>query len=125
MKVSIITASYNSEESIAGCLKSCLDQNYDNINYLIIDGNSNDKTLEIVKNHQKDYPFVKIVSEKDHGIYDALNKGINLASGDIIGFVHSDDFLASKDIINNIVSMINSQNLDGVYVNVIPPPIIR
>lgn len=115
MKVSIITASYNSEESIAGCLKSCLDQNYDNINYLIIDGNSNDKTLEIVKNHQKDYPFVKIVSEKDHGIYDALNKGINLASGDIIGFVHSDDFLASKDIINNIVSMINSQNLDGVY----------
>ena len=115
MKVSIITASYNSEESIAGCLKSCSNQNYDKIEYLIIDGNSIDKTLEIVKNHQKDYPFVKLVSEKDHGIYDALNKGINLASGDIIGFVHSDDFFASNDIVKDIVSIMKSESLDGVY----------
>jgi glycosyltransferase len=113
MIVSIITATQNSADSIKSCLDSVLNQNYINIEYIIIDGKSNDRTLKIIK--KLAHTQIKIFSEKDDGIYDALNKGINIATGDIIGFVHSDDFLASNDIINNIASMINSENLDGVY----------
>tara|TARA_B100001093_G_scaffold479610_1_gene508760 strand:+ start:13423 stop:14169 length:747 start_codon:yes stop_codon:yes gene_type:complete len=115
MKVTLITAAYNSALNIKTCLDSVLDQNYSDIEYLIIDGKSLDKTLDIVKEYQKNCPFIKVVSEEDKGIYDALNKGINLASGDIIGFVHSDDLLESNDIINDIVSIIRFEDLDGVY----------
>jgi len=115
MKVTLITATYNSEKNIKTCLDSVTYQNFKNIEHLIIDGNSSDNTLSIINVYQQNYPFIKVVSEEDEGIYDALNKGINLASGDIIGFVHSDDFLQSTDILNDIVSMIISQNLDGVY----------
>ena len=99
MKVTLITATYNSALNIKTCLDSVIDQDYNDTEYLIIDGNSFDKTLCIIKKYQQNYPFIKVVSEKDKGIYDALNKGINLASGDIIGFVHSDDFLTTNNII--------------------------
>lgn len=115
MRVSIITATYNSNNSIISCLNSVTNQNYNIFEHLIIDGISNDNTLSTVNKFSNNHNQIKIFSEKDKGIYDALNKGINLTSGDIIGFVHSDDFLASKDIINNIVSMIKSESLDGVY----------
>ena len=115
MKVTLITATYNSALNIKTCLDSVIDQDYNDTQYLIIDGNSFDKTLCIIKKYQQNYPFIKVVSEKDKGIYDALNKGINLASGDIIGFVHSDDFLATNNIINEICSMMKSESLDGVY----------
>ena len=115
MKLTLISATYNSATSVKTCLDSIVSQDYGFLEYLIIDGKSSDDTLNIVKDYQQKFPFIKLISKKDHGIYDALNKGINLASGDIIGFVHSDDFLASKGIINNIVSMITSKNLDGVY----------
>ena len=115
MKVSIITATYNSAKSIESCLCSVLNQNYNDIEYLIIDGESNDQTLTTLNKFVTDFNQIRIFSEKDKGIYDALNKGINFASGDIIGFVHSDDFLESNNIIGDIVSMIKSENLDGVY----------
>ena len=115
MIVSVITATYNSLINIKSSLDSVINQDYRDIEIIIIDGNSTDNTLSVVKKYQQNHTFIKLISENDNGIYDALNKGLNLASGDIIGFVHSDDFLASKDIINNIVSMINSQNLEGVY----------
>jgi len=115
MKVSIITATYNSESTIEMCLKSVLNQTYSDIEYIIVDGASKDKTLSIVKHFTKAHKTIKIISEKDQGIYDALNKGIALATGDIIGFVHSDDFLANPNIITSIVEAFNINNADGVY----------
>lgn len=115
MKVSIITACYNSSYSIGYCLDSILSQNYDNIEFNIIDGKSSDDTLSIVKHYQQKYSYIKLISEKDEGIYDALNKGVLLATGDVIGFVHSDDLLASKTVISEIVATLKNEKLDGVY----------
>ena len=115
MRITLITATFNSASSIKTCLDSVVLQNYNDLEYLIIDGKSSDATLKIIKVYQQKFPFIKLISEKDSGIYDALNKGVQLASGDIIGFVHSDDFLEFNDIIYHIVSMTKSENLDGVY----------
>ena len=115
MRITLITATFNSASSIKTCLDSVVLQNYNDLEYLIIDGKSSDATIKIIKVYQKKFPFIKLISEKDFGIYDALNKGVQLASGDVIGFVHSDDFLEFNDIINDIVSMTKSENLDGVY----------
>jgi glycosyltransferase involved in cell wall biosynthesis len=115
MKVSIITATYNSAHGIEACLDSILSQDYKNIECLVIDGKSIDQTIEIVSEKQKKHSSINIVSEPDKGIYDALNKGVNLASGDIIGFVHSDDLLASKTVISKLVSKFLNEKIDGVY----------
>jgi len=90
MKVSIITATYNSERNIAECLQSLAGQTYKNIEHIIIDGGSKDKTLDIIKSAKS---VSKYISEPDKGIYDALNKGIQMATGDVIGFLHSDDLV--------------------------------
>lgn len=115
IKVSIITATYNSAHGIEACLDSILSQDYKNIECLIIDGQSKDQTLEIVSKKKINNSCINIVSEFDEGIYDALNKGIALASGELIGFVHSDDLLASSKVISELVSKIQTENLDGVY----------
>lgn len=115
MKVSIITATFNSSSSILTCIKSVISQDYDDLEYLIIDGKSSDDTLSIVKEYKKKYPFIKFVSEKDYGIYDALNKGIKLATGDLIGFVHSDDLLDGNHIITDVVNKMQKEQLDGIY----------
>ena len=117
MKVSIITATYNSENVIEDCLSSVFNQNYHNIESIVIDGNSSDQTISIVKKLKKNHHDIKILSESDSGIYDALNKGIALSEGEIIGFLHSDDILKSNRIIDEIVKMIKSKNLDGIYGN--------
>jgi len=88
MKISIITATYNSIQHISGVLESIEQQNYPNIKLIVIDENSTDNTLEVL---QKSKHISQIISEKDNGIYDALNKGIQRATGDIIGFVLSYD----------------------------------
>lgn len=115
MRVTLITATYNSGASIKSCLDSVVSQNYDDFEYLIIDGKSSDDTLSIVKHYQQKYSYIKLISEKDQGIYDALNKGVMLATGDVIGFVHSDDLLASKTVISEIVAILKNESLDGVY----------
>jgi glycosyltransferase involved in cell wall biosynthesis len=115
MKVSIITATYNSEATIETCIHSVLEQSYPNIEYLIMDGQSKDGTLTKVKQLIQDHEHVQVISEPDKGIYDALNKGVTRASGDLIGFVHSDDLLASKDIIQQIVERCKVTSCDGVY----------
>lgn len=113
MKVSIITATFNSESSIGSALESIAAQTYQNIELLVIDGASKDATISTVK---KLYTRpVKIISEKDDGIYDALNKGIGAATGDIIGFVHSDDFLAIPNVITQIAQIFRKEGVDGVY----------
>ena len=117
MKVSIITATYNSAATIASCMTSVLQQTYPNIEYVIIDGLSTDNTLELVAELKSKNPQANIVmrSEADKGIYDALNKGIDLATGEVIGFVHSDDILANPNTIENIVDALRVPNVNGVF----------
>lgn len=98
-------------------MDSVLSQSYGDIEYIIIDGNSQDKTLEIIKLKAQTHQNIFWISEKDNGIYDALNKGLKMASGDIIGFVHSDDFLANDKVIENIAQAFKLWNIDGLYGN--------
>lgn len=106
--ISIITVSYNSRATIADTIRSVALQTNSNIEQVIIDGSSTDNTLEIVKNTPN--RITKIISEPDKGIYDAMNKGIALAKGDIIGFLHSDDMLASPETLQNIANAFSSSN---------------
>lgn len=99
MKISIITATYNSSKHISKVLNCIQQQTYSDIEYIVIDGGSTDGTLDIL---QKSELINHLVSEPDRGIYDALNKGINMATGELIGFLHSDDWFASPDTIANI-----------------------
>ncbi|CDF80619.1 glycosyltransferase (GT2) [Formosa agariphila KMM 3901] len=115
MKVSIITATYNSEKTVGDCLQSVLNQDYKDIEYIVIDGASKDDTLNIINEIQQKHENVISVSEPDKGIYDALNKGIEKASGNIVGFLHSDDFFASNQTISNIVKAFKTDDIDGVY----------
>ncbi|REE27438.1 glycosyltransferase [Winogradskyella pacifica] len=115
MKVSIITAVYNSEKTIDTCMNSVLNQTYPNIEYIIVDGGSNAETLSKLNAAAEKFPHIKLSSESDNGIYDALNKGIAKATGEIIGFVHSDDFLAEATIIASIVEAFETKEVDGVY----------
>lgn len=113
MKVSIITVTYNSEKTLRDTLESIELQTYKDIEYIIIDGGSTDNTLKLI--NEVSTRVTKCLSESDNGIYDALNKGINLSTGDIIGFVHSDDLLARPDIIETIVSRFHETKADVVY----------
>lgn len=113
MKVSIITSCYNSCKTILETIESVNTQNYENIEHVFVDGNSRDNTLEIIKSNSKRKG--SIISEPDRGLYDAFNKGILHASGEIIGFLHSDDIYFSKETILDIVNKIQVENLDGVY----------
>ncbi|WP_178983487.1 glycosyltransferase family 2 protein [Winogradskyella helgolandensis] len=115
MKVSIITAVYNSEKTIDACMDSVLSQTYPDIEYIIVDGGSNTETLSKLNAAAKKYPNIKLSSESDKGIYDALNKGVAKATGDVVGFVHSDDFLADVTIIASIVDAFKTKGVDGVY----------
>ena len=113
VKVSIITVCFNSEKTIRNTIKSVLNQNYPNIEYIIIDGGSQDNTLSTIESYHRS--ITKIVSEKDNGMYDALNKGIDLSTGDLIGILHSDDIFYSNDVVNNIVKKIKISKTDSIY----------
>ena len=107
-KISIITASFNSEKTISDCINSILNQSYDNIEYIVIDGGSTDKTVEIIKNYILLFKGkLKWISESDKGIYDAWNKGLKLVSGDWISFIGSDDIFF-KDAVADYVNVINN-----------------
>ncbi len=112
MLISIITATYNSEATIADTLQSVQQQSYNNIEHVIVDGLSTDQTIEIVKKHNHIGP---IIQEKDKGIYDAMNKGITIATGDIIGILNSDDFYADNTIIEKVMDVFATTNCDAVY----------
>ena len=115
MKISIITVVFNGEKYIEDCIQSVITQDYPNIEYIVIDGASTDQTLSILKTYQQHIHH--LVSEKDKGMYDALNKGIDIASGDIIGILNADDMLASSTIITAIVQKLNETKAEGVYGN--------
>lgn len=115
MKISIITVTYNSASTIEHTIQSVLNQSYTNIEYIIVDGVSTDGTLDILNRYKTQ--IHKIVSEKDKGIYDAINKGIDLATGDVIGILHSDDFYMSSNVIENVANSFDQNQCDGVYAN--------
>src|SRR5215217_1286863 len=113
MKVSLITVTYNSEKYLSHCIASVRMQDYANIEYIVIDGSSTDKTLSIIREHAT--VVDKWISEKDSGMYDAINKGLKLATGDIIGILNSDDFLATNSTITKIVDCFKEKNIDSLY----------
>ena len=113
MKVSIITITYNSAATIKDTVESVINQSHQNIEYIIIDGKSTDGTLEILESYKT--KIATLVSEKDKGLYDALNKGIALATGDLIGIIHSDDFYTNNLVIEHIVTAIEESNADAAY----------
>ncbi len=115
LKISVITTTYNSASTIEDTLKSVTGQDYSNIEYIIIDGLSKDNTLEIV-NKYKD-KITKIISEKDKGIYDALNKGIEVATGDVIALLHSDDFYIDNKVLSRVAKAFEDKKTDSVYGN--------
>lgn len=113
MKVSLITATFNSSNYISDCLRSINNQNYNDIEHIVVDGGSTDSSVNLVKSNS--IHLKHLVSEPDRGLYDALNKGLNFASGDIVGFIHSDDFLSSDNIIDEIVKEFKKNKIDGLY----------
>jgi glycosyltransferase involved in cell wall biosynthesis len=115
MKVSIITAAYNSAATIRDTLESVRSQDYKNIEHILVDGKSKDETVSIIKS----FPHVaKCVSEKDKGLYDAINKGITIATGDVIGILNSDDFFPDTKVISKIAATFKEKQVDAVYGNV-------
>jgi glycosyltransferase involved in cell wall biosynthesis len=104
IKVSIITVCYNSEKTIQRTIESVLQQTYDNIEYIIVDGKSKDRTMEIAESYKPCFRDMKVISEPDKGIYDAMNKGIDMASGELIGIINSDDFYEE----NAVETMVNA-----------------
>ena len=114
LKISIITVSYNSETTIEETICSVINQDYHNIEYIIIDGASKDETLNIIKSYKSKIDI--LISEKDHGIYDAMNKGIKASKGDIIGILHSDDTYTDSKVLSKIASYFKENALtQGVY----------
>lgn len=118
MKVSIITITYNSAATVEDTIRSVVNQDYPEIEYLIIDGKSKDNTLAIAEKYKD--RIAKIISEKDKGLYDALNKGIRHATGDVIGMLHSDDLYAHPQVISKVVEAFrNNAGSEGVYADLV------
>jgi glycosyltransferase involved in cell wall biosynthesis len=113
MKVSIITVCFNIADTIEDTIKSVLRQDYQNIEYIVVDGGSTDGTLDIVKRHKNN--IVKVISEPDNGIYDAMNKGLSLSRGDIVATLNGDDVYAEKTAVSRMVEFIQQNDLDAAY----------
>ncbi len=123
MKISIITVCYNSSQTISRTIESVLSQENVRLEYLIIDGASKDNTVAIAETYRnqfesKDFSF-SVKSEPDKGIYDAMNKGVNLATGDIIGILNSDDYYASTDVLYSVLQGFEKSNTDSLYGNLL------
>lgn len=112
MKVSIVTCCYNSGSTVEHAIQSVLAQDYPDIEYIIVDGLSKDNTLEVVNQYAD--RIANVISEKDDGIYDAINKGVRAATGDVVGLLHSDDFFNGSDAISKVVAAF-SDEVDAVY----------
>jgi len=117
MKVSIITVALNNCEYIETCIQSVINQNYKDIEYIVVDGGSTDGTVDVIKKY--DDKIDLWISEPDAGIYDALNKGIRMSSGEIIGFLHSDDLYVDQYVIANIAHEFSAYSVDSVYADLV------
>jgi glycosyltransferase involved in cell wall biosynthesis len=116
-KVSIITVCFNSAKTIRDTIESVLSQDYPNIEYIIIDGGSSDKTVAIVEEYAD--RIAAIVSERDRGIYDAMNKGVALASGDIVGMLNSDDIYINEHAVSELMKTMQDANADSVFADLV------
>ena len=115
MKVSIVTVTYNSAQTLVDAMKSVLEQTYHDIEYIIVDGASTDSTIDVIRQYEPQFKNrLKWISEKDDGIYDAMNKGIQLATGDVVGVLNSDDYFTSSDVIARMVAAFRD-GADAVY----------
>ena len=117
MKVSIITVSFNSAKTIADTIESVLSQDFPEIEYIIIDGNSSDDTVKIIRQYEN--RISKWISEKDQGMYDAMNKGIAMATGDVIGILNSDDVYMNTHVISNLMALLEKKKAQVVFADLI------
>lgn len=116
MKITIITATYNSGATLRDTIRSILSQSHTDWQHVIVDGGSKDNTLDIIREFEPQYNGrLKWISEKDNGIYDAMNKGITMADGDVIGILNSDDFYSSNDVLSRVAGALSSPDIDAVY----------
>ena len=116
MRISIITATYNSAGTVRDTFESVLRQTYKDIEYIVIDGLSKDNTVDIIKEYEPKFGGrMRYVSEKDKGLYDAMNKGIAMATGDVVGILNSDDFYTSADVLSTVAETMLGSDIDAVY----------
>lgn len=116
MKISIITSTWNSEATLRDTLESVLRQTYHDFEHIVVDGGSKDGTMVLVREYEPRYEGrLKYVSEPDKGIYDAMNKGIRMATGDVVGLLNSDDFYTSDDVLATVAAVFNGREIDAVY----------
>jgi len=113
MKISVVTAVYNRRDTIGDAMKSVYAQTYQDLEHIIQDGGSTDGTLDAIE--ASSVPQTLLVSEPDHGIYDAINRGIARARGDVIGLMHSDDVFAAPDVLSKVAACFQDDTVDGVY----------
>lgn len=113
MKISIITVVRNNKNTIKDAIESVIGQTYNKIEYIVIDGSSTDGTLDIIQSYRD--KINTFISEPDSGIYDAMNKGIKLATGDVIGFLNSDDFYPTNNVINRVMEEFQRKQVDSIY----------
>jgi len=117
MKVSIITVVWNGEKTILDTIKSVANQTYENIEYIVIDGKSTDRTMNILIENKR---YIKtLISEEDNGLYDAMNKGIKLATGDVIGILNADDLYINDSVIEEVVNVFNKTRSDSVFADLV------
>ncbi|WP_310438745.1 glycosyltransferase family 2 protein [Sulfuricurvum sp.] len=117
MKISIITVVYNNKSTIKDAIESVLSQTYQNIEYIIVDGASTDGTVEIIQNYGD--KITTFISEKDKGIYDAMNKGLKLATGDIVGILNSDDFYIDNHVISKVIQIFQDNPVDSMFADLV------
>lgn len=116
MKISIITVTFNSGKTLHDTIQSVLSQSYSDIEYILIDGSSKDNTVDIIKEYESQFcGRMKWISEKDKGLYDAMNKGIRMATGDIVGIINSDDFYHQTDIISKVAEAFQYEAVEAIY----------
>jgi glycosyltransferase involved in cell wall biosynthesis len=113
MKVTIITAAYNAAKTIDETLDSVARQSYPNIEHIVVNGASTDDTQSIIEQYRD--KLAAIVSGPDHGVYDAMNKGLALASGEVVGFLNADDIYADKDVLSRVVGIMEHESLDALF----------
>ena len=120
MKISIVTTTYNSAKTVEETIQSVLSQDYEDFEHIFVDGVSKDDTLRIIEKYREQYKGrLKIISEPDKGIYDAMNKGIKMATGDVIGLLNSDDKYANNSVLSTIAKTIEEKNCDGIHGNLL------
>jgi glycosyltransferase involved in cell wall biosynthesis len=113
LKISLVTVVFNAESTIERCIQSVIDQTFKNIEYIVIDGGSTDKTVEVINKFKKNIHY--FLSEQDNGIYDAMNKGIKFATGDVVGMLNADDFLADNHILSKVAESFQNYDTQIVY----------